>query len=627
MNFLVTKKDVSDVIQAIRVSPSASLDCESTGLMVHLGDRLFSIAISTGSCNFYFNFKSYNGLDEALVLDRSIIPSLVEALKNKDVYFANAKFDMHLLRNEGAYLDESSVAWDVLVIDKIFDNSHFKYSLAEVSVRHDEKKSEAVDEHIFKHRLYTVKKEKGKKTSKKDLHFDLVPFELISEYAMNDAAITYRIGVRQRANYHRFKEVIDTENRLTKVCFDMENRGVLLDENYVSRAMVYEQDRAIQAANKFKEITGMPFVDSGKALSVAFRAVGIAGGKTEKGNESFTDEVLAQIKHPLAELVREYRDANKRCGTYYQSFLSFADNEQIIHPNINQAQAKTFRFSITNPALQTLNKEEGSTGPFKIRDSFIARPGYVLTSIDYAQQEYRLAADYAGELKLINKINNGLDVHLATSEIMGVDRKRAKTISFAFLYGQGIDALGESLGVDRKTAYSLREKYFASLPNVSRFIQNTIKTAKVNREVVNYYGMKLKFPEPEFAYKAPNYLIQSTGAAIMRRALNEINCFLKSFKSKLILSIHDEVVLEMSEDELHLVSKIREIMVSVYKPQNGLGMDTSVSYGLSLGSMVEGDYVGIKTGNELQEESRSISKIVTKDPYFYGVSDELSWNS
>ena len=664
---LVTKGNIREVFDRINASEFLAVDTETTGLRLHQSDRLFSVVVASGSECFYFNFKPYEGLDSDCVLDRSILREF-NYLSPRTIAKANAKCDMHALYKEGVDLMPHKL-WDVLTVAKCLENKHMSYSLDNVAKREGFEKLSTVEEYIAKHKLFTIEQSPGKKTKSKNPHYDMVPLSLIQEYAERDARITYDIFLRQfvaveeehkrsiAKGYPSFWSVIDTEMETTKVCFEIEQRGMKIDEQFIKSAIEHESRNADHAAQTFQTITGLAFVDSNKALNEAFTRLGVSGGRTKKGNPSFTDKVLAGLHSPVAETVRDYRDATKRANTYFKSFLSFADENKIIHPSIRQAGADTFRFSITEPALQTLQAKDSSV--FRVRDAFIARDGFSLVSIDYAQQEYRLAADYAGEAALIEKILRGYDVHEATAELMGLpldkpnfDRSRglAKTLNFMLLYGGGVPKLCCSLFAPKltlevlqqvmrkyvwhchvktpklleglsqedldhdipllKQAQEIQNKYFAALPNIERLIDRVQGAAKSNRRIYNWAGRKLDFhpfwinneddadaPRVliDASYKAPNYLIQSSGAEIMRRAMIEVRNFLKPYRSRILLSIHDELLFEMPEDEFHLIPEIRRLMVSVYKPFNGLYMDTSVAWGKSWGSLQEGIPDGTKT--------------------------------
>lgn len=643
---LVSIEDFDGAIAELIICDKLSLDTETTGLDSYKDASLFSVIISTDNMNFYFNFNQYDGLNNRHVLPREYLLRFNE-LKGKTIFLANAKFDMHFLEKEGVSLKGNKI-WDVLTVAKCLHNTHMSYSLDNVAKRAGYEKLKTVEEYIVHNKLYT-KSESGARIPR----YDMVPIDIISEYGIRDAEITFSIGMEQmeevramddfatKGGFPSFVSLIEKEMKVTEVCYEMERTGMEIDREFISRALEHEQARAVQAAKQYAEITGTDFVDSNKSLSESFTKLGLSGGTTEKGNPSFTDEVLKNISHPIAKEIKEYRDATKRANTYYKNFLSYSDKDGIVHPNIKQAGADTFRFSITAPALQTLSASE--QGEYLVRDAFKAREGFTFVSVDFSQQEYRLTADYAGEHALIKQIKDGTDVHTATAQLMGVDRTQAKTLNFMLLYGGGVaklcgalfsPKLGES-GLRALTwkyiykslpkepalakqvqedlckitqeeinhdlpllqkAFDLREKYFSSLPKTKQFIDAVMGRAKDKGYVYNWAGRRLNFPDPRFAYKAPNHLIQSSGAEIMRGSMVGIHDFLLKthVKSKMLLSIHDELLLEMLPSEFDLIPKIREIMKNVYKPFNGLMMDTSVCYGKTWGKLEDGIPDGTK---------------------------------
>jgi DNA polymerase-1 len=484
-------------------------------------------------------------------------------------------------------------------------------------------KDDAVMNYIKEHNLYDKEVVPGKKGVQRNPRFDKVPFEIISKYALRDGELTYKIGVLQEQKVkelnkkyrtingytHDFEKLIERECKLTKVLFDIEKHGMMIDREYIERAKKHEEERIKKAKEEFQTLTGFVLIDSAKHLSPILTKRGVTPGRTEKGRESFTDEVLCSTSDEAAKCVREYRDANKRLGTYYSSFTYHGDGEGVVRANIKQCGADTFRFSVTNPALQTLGSEENDEWP--VRNSFRAREGYVLLSIDYSQQEYRLSADLAGERRLISQINSGTDIHTATAEMMGVDRTRAKTLNFMLLYGGGSQKLADSLGITLNQAKALKSLYFEKLPRTSELINKAKETADRRGFIFNIAGRALYFPlvkfekdgiwqQANFSYKAPNYLIQSSGAEIMRMALIDLHEYLSKYKSRVVLSQHDEALIEMHESELYLVPEIQRIMESVYTPRNGLPMKTSVAIGKSWGTLE--DVSDITKGINFQEK-------------------------
>ena len=606
---IVTNENFDKIIYSILDSPMLALDTETTGLRPYHGDRVFSAILSTATDSFYFNFGEYE--EVVPVLSKNIYPVLNEAIADKRVFLANAKFDIHFLTCEGWELNFEP--WDVLVADKCIYNRHLKYDLKSVAERYGFKKSGDVMDYISEHRLYDRVKQEGKKTESRNPRFDRVPFHIISEYGMQDGRITYDIGVKQlekikeldtkyraiRGYNHSFVELVETEMKLIPVLFGMEKRGMEVDSEYIKKAVEHEKKRIEEACAGFEKETGFKLVDSAKGLGPALAPLVVVHGTTEKGRESYTDDILRpQDKIKAVAHLLEYRDATKRCNTYYLNFANCADRDGVIRPSIKQSAADTFRFSIVEPALQTLNSEDA--GEWRVRDSFRARQDYLYVSVDYQAQEFRLAADISGQRDLIGRINSGEDVHTATAEMMGVDRKKAKTLNFMLIYGGGAAKLAAALDVPLEKAKQLKQLYFSKLPRIAEFIQNTMRVADERTYVFNRFGRILHFPmirfeqdgrmvESRLAYKAANYIIQSTGSEIMRRALLGIDSLLSTYKSKLVLSVHDELICEMHESELHLIPEIRRIMCEVYTPKNGLPMQTSVAIGKTWGNLLDID--------------------------------------
>lgn len=629
---IATENTFENLLERIRNSHTVAVDTETTGLRPYHGDRLFSIVVGISTGSIYFNFIEY-GLDEP-VLDRSLIPEIYEAVRGKRIFFANAKFDMHMLCKEGWGTDFEP--WDVLVIARCLYNRHMKYDLSSVAARAGFGTKDDVMTYIRENGLQDRVTITGKKTDTLNPRFDKVPFPLMSEYALKDGELTYNVGKYQEQQVSmvaakldkikgyggKYIPLIKREMELTKVLFDIERTGMEIDNGYLRLAIEHEEVRIAECRRNFERATGTSLTDSAKYLTGVFKTLGIEGGRTEKGNVSFTDEVLQKIDHEAAKILIEYRDAYKRLNTYYRGFAYHADREGIIRPNIKQSAADTFRFSITNPALQTLNSED--EGEWRVRDSFKSRHGYLLVSIDFQAQEFRLTADYAGETDLIKAINNGTDVHTATANLMGVDRVKAKTLNFMLLYGGGAQKLADRLGITLEEAKRLKHKYFSNLPRIAEFTKGVMNKVNERGYVFNFAGRTLFFPnikfikedqeiESNFAYRGPNHIIQSSGSEIMRVSLINVHKFLKPYKSRIVLSVHDEIIYEVHETELHLIPQIQKIMEDSYVPKNGLPMKTSVAIGKSWGRLEDITNEEIFKRVKLQEDGSSEAEHYTHD--------------
>lgn len=590
----VRRQELNEVLIRLSTPGFYSLDTETTGLHAYLGDRLFSIIIADKDVSYYFNFEPYGGLHSDWVLPRTELFSFQKILgiPSSTWFMHNAKFDLSMLAAEG--LSVHGTIHDTEVMARLVRNDHMSYSLASCAERIGLKKSDAVDDYIAEHKLFTWKETPGKKKRVKVPHFQKVPYDIIAPYGEQDARITFALGMYQRQMITeksnstpgiegQLLHTYANECELTKTCFRMEQVGIQIDRNYCERAFQYEMDRVSQAALEFQEISGESFIDSAKVFARVFDSLGLMYGKTDKGNPSFKDEELEKINHSIVDVIRKHRGSSKKANTYYRNFLDLSDTGDVLHANIRQGGTDTGRFSYSEPNLQNLSRpeEDGEYQEFEIRRAFIPRPDYCFVMIDYDQMEYRMMLNYAKEMKLIEKVLGGLDVHQATANQMGVSRTQAKTLNFMLLYGGGVLKLAKSLKITELEAKVAREKYFEALPAVKNFMWNLTETVKRRGYLRNWAGFHCYFDDPNFAYKAPNYLIQGGCAQVMKFSLVAIDNLLKDKRSRLLVSVHDEAVLEIHRNEFDIIPAIVKIMENAFQPAHGkvlLPLTCGVSY-------------------------------------------------
>jgi DNA polymerase-1 len=198
---------------------------------------------------------------------------------------------------------------------------------------------------------------------------------------------------------------------------------------------------------------------------------------------------------------------------------------------------------------------------------------------DYDQVEYRMLLDYAKATKLINLVLGGLDVHSATAELCGITRSQAKAVNFGNVYGQGDRSLAESLKMSISDAREIKRQILAEAPEVDDFLRRVKDRARTKRLIYNWLGRPYRFPYKEMSYKAPNTLIQGGAADIIRVAMNVCRDYLLSSKAKtrMVMSIHDELVFEVPEGEEHEVEKIKGLMENVF-PYKYLPLTCGVEY-------------------------------------------------
>jgi len=599
---LATKENLSDLIERFSKPGKKAVDTETTGLRAYNDDHLFSIILADREGCAYFNFQQYDGLSDSYVLPdtKALAPIFAD---NGSLWFAhNAKFDMAMLRLAG--IEILAPIHCTLAMGRLVYNAHLSYDLNSLVKEIGLEKSSAVDEYINEHKLYEQIKLPGKEKRVKIKFFDRVPFSIISKYGLTDGTVTRALGLSQierlneiadstPKNRRNILDVYRNEMALTKVLFEMEWAGFPIDAEYTERAAEHEEKIRDEATAEFSDLVGRPYRNSPKALAEAFDAIGepyprnpptismIAHAKKKGelaiGNPCFNKKALATMKTPAARIIKTIRAADKKAGTYYRSFLYFADKHDRIHANIRQSGTEHGRMSCADPNLQNLNKEKDISKKFLVRRSFIPPSGYFLAMIDYDQMEYRLMMDYAGELAVIQKVLGGLDLHTATAEMMDTDRDRAKTLNFLLLYGGGATKLAGAVGCTIDQAYELKRRYFSSLPNVERFIRQVIRTASQRGFIFNWMGRRCHFPNPEFAYAAPNHLIAGGCADIVKAAMLEESKYLAGRKSYMLMQVHDELVFAIHESEANILPDLQNIMETVY-PHKYLPLTAGISH-------------------------------------------------
>lgn len=580
---VVSRSDFEQVLARLSQSRELGFDTETTGLSE--SDRLFSAIIADAEESFYFNFQDYPGVDPQLVLPREWIIRLQGVFSNPEtiVYIQNAKFDMRMIAKEGVRLDCQVVCTEAM--GRVLQNNHMSYRLADQAPRHlGEEKDKSVDEYIKKHRVYTKYRVPGKKKQLQQPHFDRVPFDIITKYGGHDAYLHRKLGRHLVAEIRKKEDleaVAANEQRLTKTCFRIERTGIKIDRSFTERALAHEDNLRRKAAEAFRDLVGVEYRDEKKLLCDVFTKAGEVIPKTVKGNDSLTDDVLATFKTPAAKAVQLIRTHEKLIGTYYSSFLALATKEDLIHADIRQAGTETGRFSYREPNLQNVPKEDEApelNRPYPVRGCFVPREDFCFVMIDYAQQEYRMMLDYAGQMDLIKAVMAGADVHQATADLTGLTRKQAKNLNFAILYGAGPAKMAAMMGVSEREARNLRDQYFMKLPFVEMFIRKVITVGRTRGYVRNWLGRRCHVSSPEFAYVLPNHLIQGGCADVVKVAMNRLDDYLADKRSRMVLQVHDEILYEVHKTELDIVPHLKGIMETIYPSRNGMKLEASVEH-------------------------------------------------
>ncbi len=437
------------------------------------------------------------------------------------------------------------------------------------------------------------------------ISFAQVEVERASEYAAEDADVTLRVHrvLRERLAAEPRLEALyrDIELPVAEVLFRMERTGVLIDVAAMARQSDELGRRLLELEGQAHEQAGQPFnLSSPKQLAeILFAKQGLPVlKKTPSGGPSTDEEVLSELAldFPLPKLLLEHRSLAKLKGTYTDKLPRMVNPATgRVHTSYSQATAVTGRLASSEPNLQNIpvRTAEGR----RIRSAFIAPPDHAIVSADYSQVELRIMAHLSDDARLLEAFGRGEDVHRATAaEIFGItplevgpdQRRAAKVINFGLIYGMSAFGLARELGLERGAAQAYMDRYFARYPGVARYMEETRKLAREQGYVETVFGRRLWLPEirsgnvgrrqgaERAAINAP---MQGTAADLIKLAMLAVQRWLDQARldSKLILQVHDELVLEVPDAELAAVrERLPRLMGDVAQLKVPLLVDVGV---------------------------------------------------
>ncbi len=494
----------------------------------------------------------------------------------KHVY--DAKRSAHILANAGMRLD--GAAGDVLLQNYVLE-AHRSHALEKISAN------------WLQYELKTEADLLGKGVKKKT--FPQLSHEECADFAGKRACMVANLS---RIFSKALREQPELENvyrgielPVSRVLFRMEQNGVLIDSRKLD-VQTAELNREVEkVCEQAYLVAGETFnLGSPKKLGeILFDKMGaLVGGKKPKktatGNFSTSEEVLSELAfdYPLAKLALEYRALAKLISTYTEKLPKLVSpKDGRIHTTFEQAVAVTGRLSSTNPNLQNIpvRTPEGR----RVREAFVAPEGCRIVSADYSQIELRIMAHISNDAGFINAFRHNQDIHKATAaevfkeslgDVTGEQRRIAKVINFGLIYGMSAFGLARNLGIDRQEAKNYISRYFERYPGVSSYMELTRELALRQGYVKTLFGRKLELPDLKVPgarrnaaeRQAINAPMQGTAADLIKMAMIAVQDWLdkENLRSKLILQVHDELIIEAPDDEAELVMrKLPEIMSSV----------------------------------------------------------------
>ncbi|MBS1196531.1 MAG: polymerase [Proteobacteria bacterium] len=563
----------------IEAAELTALDTETTSLDA-IGARIvgISLCVTVGEACYIPLAHSGPGVAEQLSREQVLtrLKPWLESERHRKV-LQNAKYDQHIFANHCIAL--AGVAHDTMLESYVLESDK-GHDLEQLCTRHLNLKTIP----------YTEVCGKGAN----QIGFDQVDLERAATYAAEDADVTLRV---HQALYPRFageaglKRIYEElELPARQIIWQMERNGVLIDSVALGRQSHELGQKIMALETRAHELAGQPFnLASPKQLAeILFEKQGLpVKKKTPGGTPSTDEEVLSELAldYPLPKLLLEHRSLSKLKGTYTDKLPRMVNPVTgRVHTHFSQATVVTGRLASSDPNLQNIpvRSEEGR----RIRTAFIAPEACSLVSADYSQIELRIMAHLSEDKRLLEAFKQGEDVHRATAaEIFGVtplevgpdQRRVAKTINFGLIYGMSAFGLARQLGLERSAAQNYIERYFTRYPGVAHYMEAARETARLKGYVETAFGRRLWFPDIRASQQgrrqgaeraAINAPMQGTAADLIKLAMIAVQAWLEREKlaSKLILQVHDELILEVPDAELMQVRlELPRLMTQVAK--------------------------------------------------------------
>jgi DNA polymerase-1 len=574
---IATDEQLDAWIAKLTAAKLFAFDTETTSLE-YMKARIVgvSFAVAPGIAAYLPLCHDYAGAPAQLDCEKSLakLKPLLESADHAKVGH-HLKYDAHVLARHGIAL--AGMRYDSMLESYVWNSV----------LRHD--MDSAAERYLG---IRTIHYEDVAGKGAKQIPFSQVPVDKAAEYSAEDSDVTLRLHevlwpqIQSQEPLRKLYEEI--EQPLVSVLLRMEEHGVLLDRQMLRNQGSELAKRLMELLGEAHKEAGAPFnLDSPKQLgTILFEKMQLpVVRKTPTGQPSTAEDVLEELaaSYPLPKLILEHRNLSKLKSTYTDKLP-----EQInsatgrVHTSYHQAVAATGRLSSQDPNLQNIpiRTPEGR----RIRQAFIAPPGHVLLAADYSQIELRIMAHLSGDEGLLSAFASDRDIHQATAaevfgakldEVTSDQRRSAKAINFGLIYGMSAFGLAKQLGIPRGAAQEYIELYFARYPGVKRYMEETRAAAKAQGYVETVFGRRLYLPDINARNKqfqqaaeraAINAPMQGTAADIIKRAMITVDawCGVGERGARLIMQVHDELVLEVRADRVDEVTDLvrRQMMAA-----------------------------------------------------------------
>ncbi|AOA59147.1 DNA polymerase I [Acinetobacter larvae] len=571
---VLTEQDWQQFYAKLKQAKRFAIDTETTSIDYRIAEMVgFSVAFDAQDAYYIALAHDYEGAPQQLNRER-ILAEIKDIIEDPQVEKIghHLKYDAHIFANHGIHLR----GW-------YFDTMLASYVLNASATRHG---MDDVARLYLSHLTTSFEQIAGKGVKQKT--FNQIEIAVAAHYAAEDAHVTYRLYevlAAKLAETPPLTEIFhQIEMPVASVLTQMEENGIQLDVTFLDQLSVEFAQTIQNCEQQIIDLAEQPFnVSSPKQVGeILFDKLGLKGGKkTSTGQYSTSESILEKLEHPIAALILEYRGLSKLKSTYTDGLQKQANADtHRVHTSYHQALTATGRLSSTDPNLQNIPIRQDIGR--QIRRAFVAPEGRVLLAADYSQIELRLMAHFSQDEALLDAFHHGQDVHRRTAaEVLNISldqvtadqRRQAKAVNFGLLYGMSEFGLIRQLGFSREESQNYIKKYFNRYPGIYEYMQRTRQLALEQGYVQTILGRRLYTPDIDarnvMVRKAAeraaiNAPLQGSAAEIIKLAMISVQKHLPAEQAKLLLQVHDELVLEADREIApRLAQQITEIMENV----------------------------------------------------------------